>query len=176
MAFDISFSQNNNFLLEKGETVVIKNNNSLKWLIKNLSHSALPIVLLSIICITLSYLSVRFAIISKQVLDAAVNPTLRENLRQGIIYLAILVVVQLILQIICTIIDIKAEALLRNRLRKNLFKSLLHKEYSEITDYHSGELINRLNGDVSTISSTAISILPDVLAFVSRIIFGFITY
>ena len=135
--------------------------------------AALPIVLISIICVTASYISVRFAVNSKLILDAAVTPGSIENLKKGIVHLAILVIIQLILQVSGNIINLKTEASLQNKLRKNLFETLLHKEYSAVSSYHSGELLSRLNGDIRIVGSTVVSIFPDALAFISRIILGF---
>ena len=121
----------------------------------------------------LSYVSIRFATASKTVLDAATGDEMREKLSPGIVQLAVLVVIQLVLQIMCTFVSLRSEASLKNKVQKDLFSKLLKKQYMPLSEYHTGELLNRLDGDVGIIAKTVINILPNALGFLSRIVLGF---
>lgn len=123
--------------------------------------------------LALSYVSIRFAIASKTVLDAATLSEMRHLLSPGIAQLAILVLLQLLLQIMCTFVSLRTEASLKNRVQKDLFAKLLKKQYMPLSEYHTGELLNRLDGDVGIITKTVVSILPNALGFLSRIVLGF---
>ncbi len=156
-------------------TVVIKIENkyaSIKWISKNIRGSILSVVILSLISVFVSYFAVQFALVSKDLLDYAVNGE-KGMLSKSVIELVILVLIQLTLHIVSTVLSISADGRIRNRLQKNLFSSLLYKDWSQLKGYHSGEYLNRLNGDIACIGSTLITLLPSVIALVSKLVLSF---
>lgn len=46
-------------------------------------------------------------------------------------------------------------------MRSEFFDNLLSADWEDISEYHSGELINRLEGDISTVSTGIIGFLPN---------------
>ena len=118
-------------------------------------------------------MSVRFALVSKDLLDSAIISEKREFFKPNLIKLAILVLCQLALHIGYTLVSLKTEGVLRNKIQSSLFNKLLYKKWQSVSSYHSGELLNRLNGDVNTVSSHIISMLPNVVALVSKIALSF---
>jgi len=153
---------------------IIKTDNAktLKWLLKNSSFAIWRIAFLSLCAVVISWISVRFALVSKELLDAATGKG--GNLWHSIKLLAVLVSVQLIIQIAYTLIYLHTETELKNRLSRNLFKTLLCKKWSELSHFHSGELMNRINTDTSIVTTNVMSVIPNLFSFVSRIVLGFI--
>lgn len=47
--------------------------------------------------------------------------------------------------------------------RKKVFGDLIRSEWMEITKFSTGDLLNRLSGDVSTVASCAVSWLPNII-------------
>ena len=125
---------------------------------------------LSLCTILVSYISVRFAFVSKDLLDLA---TSGGNLGHSVIKLVILISFQLVLQIGYTIVNLHTETALKNRLQMKLFSSILRKQWLSVSKYHSGELLNRLNSDVNLISTNMMTVFPNLTAFLSRIVMGF---
>ncbi len=158
---------------QEGVAVIKKEKaKTLKWIIKNSSFALWRIAFLSVCAVFVSYISVRFALLSKELLDAATGQG--GNIWDSIKLLAFFVVLQLVIQIIYTLIHLHTENELKNRLSRNLFKLLLGKKWSKLSSYHSGELMNRINTDTGIITTNIMSIIPNVFAFVSRIILGFV--
>ncbi len=54
--------------------------------------------------------------------------------------------------------------------KQQLLHGLLHGEYSSVSAYHSGELINRLNNDVNKVNEGILNIIPNALAMIARLI------
>ncbi len=152
----------------------IKKNNTktLKWLLKNSSFALWRIAFLSLCAVALSYISVRFAFVSKQLLDSATGSG--GNLWHNIKVMIILVAVQLLIQLAYTLIHLHTETEMKNRLSRNLFKTLLGKKWSHLTHYHSGELMNRIGTDTGIVTTGVMSIVPNLFSFVSRIVLGFV--
>ena len=54
--------------------------------------------------------------------------------------------------------------------KQRLLHGLLHGEYAAVSGYHSGELLNRLNNDVSKVNEGVLSILPGFASMLTRLI------
>ena len=54
--------------------------------------------------------------------------------------------------------------------KKNILHSLLGSEFSEVSKFHSGELINRLNNDVRILNRGLLDALPNVVALAARLV------
>ncbi|MBQ6894440.1 MAG: ABC transporter ATP-binding protein [Clostridia bacterium] len=128
---------------------------------------------LSLCAAAVSWVSVRFALVSKDLLDSAIISEKRIFFKDNLIKLAFLVAAQLFLHILYTLVSLKTEGMLRNKLQSVLFNKLLYKKWQSVSEYHSGELLNRLNGDVNIVSSHIISMVPNVMALVSKIALAF---
>jgi ATP-binding cassette subfamily B protein len=55
-------------------------------------------------------------------------------------------------------------------LRKYLFEQIGVKKYSEISKHHSGDLLNRITGDVEVIQSFVVGTIPSAVSMVTKII------
>ena len=110
---------------------------------------------------------------SKDLLDSAVIADNRYLFKPNLIKLAILILFQLLLQILYILVSLKTEGVLKNKIQLFVYNTLLGKKWQSVTQYHSGELLNRLNGDVNTVSSHIISTVPNIISLVSKIAFSF---
>ncbi len=147
-----------------------KKPNALLWLYENTKNILWKIILMTLMAVGISYISMRFALVSKSLLDAATG---KGDLKSPIISIVILVVCQLLIQIIYTILNLHTETKFKNDLQRNVFSKLLYKKWRDITSYHTGELLNRMNGDVKIVTSGVMTILPNLFSFMSGIVMGF---
>ncbi len=139
----------------------------------SLSKKQIPlIIILCIIGVLVSMCSIRFSIASKNVIDAAVQST---NLLKTIIPLAVLLISQLLLNILFSVIYTVAHGKMLMHMRADFFNASLRKDYLKVSSYHSGELVNRINGDTSIVCNAVFDILPSAFTIIARVIFGFIT-
>lgn len=48
-------------------------------------------------------------------------------------------------------------------IRANVFARIMQADWQALAEYHSGDILNRVNSDVSTVSSSVLSLVPDVI-------------
>ena len=127
---------------------------------------------LSVLGVCASACGVSLALVSKYVVDAATGQGNGNLIISGVI-LAVGIVIQLLLNISITVLHVHTSAKLKFKIQTDLFEKFLHKKKQEIDRFHSGELVNRLNGDASIVSEGVTEMLPSAVAIGSRIVFSF---
>lgn len=139
------------------------------WLFKNFKTHIFALILLTVLGIAISAVSVAFALCSKNVIDAASGVVSNKNLKPEIFNLVILLVLQLVLDSSLSFLHIKVLGNIRIDLKTKLFTSILKKDWLSINNYHTGELLTRLNSDISIIASAIVDIVPSAASLFSRI-------
>ncbi len=146
---------------------------AIKWLIKNSKSIALPIIILTVFGVLLSYISVEFAMASRSLLDSATGVG-SDSFLSCVYLIVALVVGQLVLESIYNVYAIRVISLNKNRLQKKLFCTIMTRDYGAISSYHSGELINRLTQDINAVNSNIIEIVPSVITLLAGLVFSFV--
>lgn len=146
---------------------------SFGWLISNSKKILVSVTLLTIIGIALSFISVKFAVISMELLDSATGKN-DTNLTDIVLKIIFLLIIQISLKAIYTLYDIRIRAKYKNHLQDKLFRTTLTREYIEISKFHSGELVNRLTNDINIIITNVIDTIPQVVSLIASIVFGFV--
>ncbi len=146
-----------------------KKNTQLSWVIGKIKHRFPMLGLLVLSCMGSAFFSVYFALGTKGVIDAAVAKN------SELFYTACLKQFGIIMGIVlCNLLTLHLRENLNAELdrdwKKTLLHSLLNSEYSSVASYHSSELVNRLNNDVSTLDSAVVNLLPQVASMVTRLI------
>lgn len=114
--------------------------------------------------------AVFFAKFSKQIIDGA---TIAKEMRTVYTFAAALlglVVFQSLLNIIECSVSERISARLEVTLKKHLLGSIIRKDYASVTDYHSGDLLNRLFSDVNIVSDGFANIIPNTAYYLTRIV------
>ncbi|MBR5156528.1 MAG: ABC transporter ATP-binding protein [Clostridia bacterium] len=156
---------------------MMKKNKALKWDLKLAKHVRFGIISLSALGILYSVLNTVFALVSKEVIDAAANAAsgkVSDNLIKLCIFLAILIALQLVFQVVISKLAVKTSGKVVIECKKQLFSALLHKEATSVLKYHSGELLNRLTSDVAVISGAISSLIPDLIHYITSAAASFI--
>ncbi|MDO4496432.1 MAG: ABC transporter ATP-binding protein [Bacteroidales bacterium] len=63
---------------------------------------------------------------------------------------------------------------LDNRLKQTVFKHLIDSEWRGIEKYHTGDVVNRIEGDVSSVVGFATGTLPDIFILLFQLIGSFV--
>ncbi len=71
-------------------------------------------------------------------------------------------------------ISAKLSIYINNDIRADIFDKIMDADWLEISKYSNGDILNRFNSDVSTVSSNAISWLPTIIIAVYRFIATFL--
>ena len=155
------------------EVFVHKKNSALRWIV----HSAKPqwynILFLALVYGLNAFIGVYNTQFARYLVDAAVKGvqggSFDEVLRYALYYFGI-TAVQIVTLILARDLAFKIGAKLDMSMKSTLFHSMITKEYSDISAYHSGELMNRLTNDISVVTSAIISIIPSLVFFIVKII------
>jgi len=150
----------------------MKKNKSFKWIIKN-SRFILPLVgVTCVLAMVLSICGVSLALTSKEVVNIAIGEE-TGSFAKSIAVLVGLIAAQIIIQAVNSNVSIRITGKLMMRIKENIFRTLLGKDYKSVSAYHSGDLLNRINSDVNVVVTGVVDIAPSLLSFATRLIAAF---
>lgn len=144
-------------------------NSPVIWTLKQVRRRIPAILLMTAAQMGHALFSVLFALGTRGVIDSAVSGNMElfaeACARQGGIIAGILVCMTALRH-------------LRERLRadlemdwkQRLLHGLLHGDYAQVKRYHSGELLNRLNNDVTKLNEGILSVVPNCAAMLTRLV------
>lgn len=158
---------------------IMKDRESIKWLYKITKKQIPKIVLLSINNAILALVSVCVALLSKKIVDAAVEIAAiplndeRDYTMLIIFGAAMLAVItaRVLIRIFTQNLTVEVQAKMEMGMREKMFCSILGKDYETVSRHHSGELMNRITSDIRIVSSGMVTLIPDT----TYIVFQFIS-
>ena len=150
-----------------------KQKSALSWIIRSSRPQLINIILLAIVYGVNAFIGVYNTVFARDLVDAAVNGanggSFDEVIRYGLLYFGV-TVIQIVTLILARNFGFKVSARLDMSMKSKLFYSMMTKEYSDISAYHSGELMNLLTSDISVVTSAIVSIIPSLVFFIVKII------
>ncbi len=164
---------NENKTYDDAKIKIVNNSNVFKWLYKNTGKFIPVIILLAVSGAVISFLEVRFAYSSKNLLDVATGAQ-DGKIFDSLKVLSFLLICQLFFNVVYTFIELKLQFSIKYSVQRNLFKKMLGKQVKHLGKIHTGELSNRLNSDTQIVTNGVISIFPNIIALVSQIVFSLI--
>lgn len=150
-----------------------KENNkaTLKWIYARTKRFLPAVAVTSLISAFTAVSYVLLALITKRVLDIATKDAAGSLAAAGTALFAV-IAVQVILSACQSLLNAYVNGRLTLSLRSYLFTLICRKRYSQISRYHSGDILNRLTSDVDVVVSSSVSIIPSVVSTVAKITAG----
>lgn len=150
-----------------------KENNkaTLKWIYARTKRFLPAVAVTSLISAFTAVSYVLLALITKRVLDIATKDAAGSLAAAGTALFAV-IAVQVILSACQSLLNAYVNGKLTLSLRSYLFTLICRKRYSQISRYHSGDILNRLTSDVDVVVSSSVSIIPSVVSTVAKITAG----
>lgn len=147
----------------------MKEQSVILWILKK-ARRRLPML----VCMVLSHaggalLGVLFALGTKGVIDAAVAGNGGEFLSACVVQLSI-ICGTLLCYVLNRYFHDRVTAELDRDWKRSLMHDLLDGEYAQVSRFHSGELVNRLNNDVRVLNEGLASAVPELVSTVVRLI------
>ena len=143
--------------------------NALLWIAKQIRRRIPAILVMTAAQVGYALFSVFFALGSRGVIDSAVNgdPTQFRQacLAQGAVIAGILICLTAVRHL-----RDRLSADLERDWKQRLLHGLLHGDYAAVSAYHSAELLNRLNNDVTKVNEGVLSIVPSAAGMVTRLV------
>ena len=131
------------------------------------------IIILAVVYAVNAFIGVYNTEYARDLVDAAVKGvnggSLDEVIRYAMLYFGI-TVVQVLTIVLAKNFAFKVSAKLDMSIKSKLFHDMLQKDYSKISGYHSGELMNRLTNDVGVVTSAVVSIVPSFVFYIVKIV------
>lgn len=150
----------------------MKDKKTILWLY-NGSKKQIPFVgTIAVLRVVMTFLSVVFAMLSKDVVDAAIIKNKEEFFLSAAMLVSI-ILIQIIIKFFGNLLEEKIRLKLEIGFKSRLYSNILSKDYANITEYHSGDLLTRLTSDIGIISGGVISLIPSVCSMVFGIIAAF---
>jgi len=123
------------------------NKGGFRWLFTQVRSKLPSLCVLIGSNILAAYLGTVFAVAIQEVIDSATGGDIRRMVRRCIILAAIILV-----RVLCNGVSIHLNEMIRadldRSMKKSIMRKILHADFSQISCYHSGDLVNRMNGDV----------------------------
>jgi len=141
----------------------------LLWLLSQIKNRIPALLVMLAAQVGYTLLLVFFALGSRGVIDSATtgNTLLFRTacIKQSCIILGILICLFILRNLRGWLLTV-----LERDWKQQLLHGLLHGEYTQISAYHSAELINRLNNDVSKVNEGLLSVLPDFVSMAVKLV------
>ena len=147
----------------------MRNKETLKFISNNIKGCKTKIALLSISQIILGALTVAFSFMLRFVIGA-IEKGNKDELILYTVIIGSIALLLILLQIFYRIYYEVSYVDIENKLKKNLFKTILNKNYQEIQKIHDEEWIHRLTSDTSVIANSILSILPSLCRMVVQLV------
>lgn len=141
----------------------------LKWLLQRVRRRVPGLVLLTLASIGSALFGVLFALGTKDVINSAVSGIQQELMHAAIVQAGIILGLLLCLTL-QRYLHSRLAAVLDRDWKRELTHRILRSDYARISDFHSGELINRLSNDVRAIDDGLLAILPNLGSMVTRLV------
>lgn len=153
---------------EEGKRTVY-NPHSLKWICRAAKPHALFITGLIVLTGVSATFGTATALISKGLIDSATDGKMNMLIRYCAVFL-LLAIAQIASMILSRYYTEKCRAKLDITFKKRMFSQELFKRYPLIRVYHSGDLVNRLTGDVGVITDAIVTIPANIASVAVRLI------
>lgn len=110
-----------------------------------------------------------FVAVSKHMIDIATGSA-EGDIWVFAILMAACVVIQLCFGAISTMVENRSEIVLRNTLRGRLFLHIVRGDWVAVSEYHSGDVVSRLNDDVATVTNMVCRDIPYALITIAQLL------
>ena len=147
------------------------NKNTLFWVYSKLKKFIPAVLLLSLISAVLAVSYVVLALISKDVIDIATSDKNGSLLKSGISLFAV-IIFQVVLSAASSVLKTHISGKMTNELRRSMFTSVAATKFSDISAFHSGDLLTRFTSDTDIIVTAAVGLIPSVVSMLAKIIAG----
>lgn len=132
-----------------------------KWLLKYVSRYRAEVFLYVVIGILSIGMGLGSSVASKYLIDAVVSHS-NETITVTAATVIGLSVAQIVVGAGASRISSVVGTRINNEIRADIYEHIVLSRWEDINKYHSGDLINRLEGDVNTVSGSVISFIPNV--------------
>ena len=143
--------------------------NAVKWMYRVSKKHLKGVFVYGVLSVVLAFAGVLSALGTKNIVNGATYRDL-PLLTEGAIILGAILGVQFVFKIVSRNIFERSKAKIELGMRSHIFKTVLKKDYSAVSAFHSGEILNRIISDVGVVTDGVMSLLPRLVTLVVRLV------
>ena len=132
-----------------------------KWLLRYVSKYRAQIFLYIDIGVTGTLTGLGVSVASKYLIDAVVSRNL-EKVFSSAAFAVGLALLQIVFNTLMSRVATVVGTKVNNEVRSNVYEHVVFSDWSRIGKYHSGDLLNRIEGDAGAISNSIVTFIPGV--------------
>ena len=140
-----------------------------KWLLKYISRYRLQIVLYVFIGLLSTAMGLGASVASKYLIDSVVShnsDTIFKSAVVAVTFGVTQIVVGAVVSRIAGIVGSKINL----EIRSGVYEHVIYSKWEDIRKYHSGDILNRIEGDVGTVSQSIVSFIPNAFTTTAQFI------
>ena len=143
------------------------------WLFKRIFRYKKMIILVGFLGLLGTVMSLASSVASKYLIDA-VTGFGSDMILSAALIMAGMMLGSLILQAISSRVSAAVHIKVRNSMQKKTYKRILNASWEMLEPYRSGDLLQRLNSDIGTVTDGVISFLPSLITSSVRFLGAFL--
>ncbi len=140
-----------------------------KWIWRIARPDVGRIVLLSALSGFNSVAAVVFALLTRKVIDIAVGDA-QGSLWTTIGWLLGVLVLQIAIEVFSSQFNARIAGRMEMRIKDRVFAAIFRKRWQDVSRFHSGELLNRLNSDSHIVVTGVVGFVPRLVSLVTRLV------
>lgn len=144
-----------------------------KWILDKARPFIPSVAVISILNIIASLAYIFLAKTSQYILDTTKLNTTNTFLLSSILLFG-LIILHIVIEAIVSVISTNICSKMSIKLKNYMFTCLMRKKYVNISEYHSGDLLNRFSSDVEVVVNGSIMLVPSIISMLTKIIAGII--
>ena len=132
-----------------------------KWLLSYASKYRFQIALYVVIGLVSTAMGLGSSVASKYLIDSVISHNNDTIVRSALLAIGLAltqIVVGAVVSRIATVVGTKVST----EIRASVYEHITYAKWEDIRKYHSGDLLNRIEGDVGSVSNSIISYIPSV--------------
>lgn len=142
------------------------------WLMERIKQYRKQILTIGLLGLIGTVMGLASSVASKYLIDAVTGYG-SEFLVRSAIVMGLMMLGGLVFQGISSRISAKIHILVRNEMQHNTYTRILRAGWEALEPYRSGDLLNRLNADVGTVSDGVINMLPAFVTSLTKFLGAF---
>lgn len=140
-----------------------------KWLLRYISKYRLQIVMYVVIGLIATAMGLGVNVASKYLIDSVVSHN-SETIAKSAVLAVGLGVTQILVGAFISRIASVVGTKISNEIRGNVYEHITFSKWEDIRKYHSGDLLNRIEGDVGAVSNSIVTFIPSVFTKAAQFI------
>lgn len=140
-----------------------------KWLLQYASRYRLQIIFYVIIGLLSTAMGLGSTVASKYLIDSVVSHDNDTIIKSAILAVA-LSVMQIVVSAVVTRVAGVVGTKISTEIKGGVYEHMLYSKWENVRKYHSGDLLNRIEGDVATVSNSIVSFIPSIFTKVAQFV------